>query len=164
MVWMESGRADQAVSVLRGELKRRKDHVLPYIFAVALLRSGVDPATPAAAEAVEALRASIRAKDEFAPSHAELGRLLFKRDDLDLAVRELERAAALDPGNTQALYFLAQAYRKKGDRARAQELLSRVSKVNAEERGDDPGGDLRRAVVRIVREGTAPPRKAAAEP
>jgi tetratricopeptide (TPR) repeat protein len=157
MVWMESGRADQAVEILRGEVKRRKDHVLPYIFAVALLRSGVDPASPAAVEAVEALRASIRARADFAPARAELGRLLFKRDEVDLATLELEKAAALDPGNTQALYFLAQAYRKKGDRAKAQELLARVSRVNAEERGDDTSGALRRAVVRIVREGTAPP-------
>jgi predicted Zn-dependent protease len=156
MVWMEGGQADKAVEVLRGEMKRGKDHVLPYIFAMALLRSGVDPAAPAAAEAVEALRASIRANPEFAPARAELGRLLFKRDELDLALRELEKAAALDPANTQALYFLAQAYRKKGDRARAQELLARVSRVNAEERGDDPSSALRRAVVRIVREGTAP--------
>jgi tetratricopeptide (TPR) repeat protein len=165
MVWMESGQADKAVEVLRGEMKRRKDHVLPYIFAMALLRSGVDPAAPAAAEAVEALRASIRAKAEFAPSRAELGRLLFKRDELDPAIHELEKAAALDPGNTQALYFLAQAYRKKGDRARAQELLARVSKVNEQERGDDTSGALRRAVVRIVKEGTTPPTpKPAPEP
>jgi tetratricopeptide (TPR) repeat protein len=159
MAWMQSGQTEKAVEVLRRELPRPKDHIVPYIFAVALLRSGVDAATPAALEAVEALNASIRANPGFAPARAELGKLLFKRDQVDLAVMELEKAAALDPASTPALYVLSQAYLKKGDRARAQELLARVSKLNAQERGDDQDGELRRAVVRIVREGTTAPRK-----
>ena len=158
MAWMQSGQADKAVAVLRAELGRRRDHVVPYIFAVALLRSGVDPATPAAAEAVDALRASIRANPAFAPARTELGRLLLKGDQADAAVEELEKAVALDPASTPALYALAQAYQKKGDRARAQEMALRVSRLNAQERGDDPDGELRRAVARIVREGTSPPR------
>jgi tetratricopeptide (TPR) repeat protein len=163
MVWISSGQVGKAVEVLRAELPRRKDHVIPYIFAVALLRSGVEAASPAAVEAVSALRASIRAEPSFAPAHAELGRLLLKQDDVEAAIRELEKASTLDPASTPALYALAQAYRKKGDIARAQGLLSRVSALNAKERGDDPDGELRRAVVRIVRDGTTAPRKPPAE-
>jgi tetratricopeptide (TPR) repeat protein len=157
MAWIQSGQTEKAVEALRGELTRRKDHVVPYIFAVAVVRSGAEPTSPAATEAVAALRASIRANPGFAPARAELGRLLLKRDSVDLAIRELEEAAELDPENTPALYALAQAYRKKGDASRAQEMLARVSKLNAQERGDDPDGELKRAVIRIVREGTAPP-------
>src|SRR5262249_7389039 len=153
--WIQSGRADKAGAELRAELPRRKDPVVPYIFAVALLRSGVEPGSPAAGEAVTALRASIRANPSFAPARAELGRLLLKRDEVDLAIRELEKAVELDPGSTPALYALSQACLKKGDRARAQEMVARVSKLNAAERGDDPDRELRRAVVRIVRESTA---------
>ena len=98
------------------------------------------------------------------PRAAELGRLLFKRDEVELAIAELEKAAELDPAGTPALYALSQAYRRKGERAKAQELLARVSKLNAQERGDDQDGELRRAVFRIVREGTAPPRPAARGP
>jgi DNA-binding SARP family transcriptional activator len=123
------------------------------MFAVALMRSGVDPAGPDAAEAVGALQASLRANQRFAPAHSELGRLLLKRDDLDGAIRELEIATALDAENTAAIYNLAQAYRKKGDRTRAAELLARVTKLNAQERGDDPAADLKRTVLRIVRDG-----------
>jgi DNA-binding SARP family transcriptional activator len=112
---------------------------------------------------VTALRASIRANPSFAPAHAELGRLLLKRDEPDAAISELEKATTLDPASTPALYALSQAYRKKGDTARAQALLSRVSALNAQERGDDEGAELRRAVVRIVREGTTAPRKPPAE-
>lgn len=164
MAWMQSGRTAKAVEVLRAERSRSRDHVVPYIFAVALLRSGVDPTSPGAQEAVDALRASIRARPDFAPAHAELGRLLFKRDEIDLAVQELERSAELDPAGTAALYALSQAYRRKGDRAKAQELLARVNRLNAEERGDDPDGELRRAVFRIVREGTTTPARGPAAP
>jgi predicted Zn-dependent protease len=164
MVWIAGGQAEKAVEVLRAERRRRKDHVVPYIFAVALLRSGVEAASPAAAEAVSALRASIRADPSFAPARAELGRLLLKRDEVDAAIRELEKASALDPSLTPALYALSQAYRKKGDTARAQALLARVSALNAKERGDDPDGELRRAVVRIVRDGTTAPRRPPSEP
>ena len=164
MAWMQSGQADKAVEVLRAERTRSRDHIVPYIFAVALLRSGVDPTAPAATEAVEALRASIKAKPDFAPARAELGRLLFKRDEVDLAIAELEKAAELDPAGTPALYVLSQAYRKKGERAKAQDLLARVSRLNEQERGDDQAGELRRAVFRIIRDGTAQPPRAPSEP
>jgi tetratricopeptide (TPR) repeat protein len=163
MVWIQGGNTAKAVESLRAELPRRHDHVVPYIFSVALLRSGVEADTPEAAEAVAALRASIKANPEFAPARAELGRLLLKQGEVGLAIRELEKAVALDPASTPALYALSQAYRRKGDLARAQALLTRVSTLNARERGDDPDGELRRAVVRIVREGTAPVRQPPAE-
>jgi tetratricopeptide (TPR) repeat protein len=155
MIWMQTGRTGQAVDVLRAESLRRRDHVVPYMFAVALLRSGIDPAGPESREAVDALRTSIAANGRFAPSRSELGRLLLKRDDVDGAVRELEQATALDPENTVAIYNLAQAYRKKGDRARAADLLSRLSKLNAQERGDDAAAELKRTVTKIVRDGSA---------
>jgi tetratricopeptide (TPR) repeat protein len=152
MIWMQTGQTAKAVEILRGEAQRRRDHVVPYMFAVALMRSGLDPAGPESKEAVDALHASITANARFAPARSELGRLLLKRDDVDGAVRELEQAIALDPGNTAALYNLAQAYRKKGDRTRAADLLARVSTLNARERGDDPAAELKRTVTRIVRD------------
>lgn len=163
MAWMQTGQTQKAVEVLRAESGRATDHVMPYIFAVALLRSGVEPASPGALEAVAALGASIRAREDFAPARAELGRLLFRRDELDAAIAELERAAALDPAETSALYTLAQAYRRKGEREKAQELMARVARQNARERGDDGEGELRRAVLRIVREGQAQAKPLAAE-
>lgn len=155
MVWMQTGQTGRAVEALRTESRRRTDHIVPYTFAVALIRSGVDPASSEAVEAVNALRQSIRANGDFAPAHSQLGRLLLKRGALDEAARELEKAIALDPGSTAALYNLAQAYNRRGDKARAAALLERVSRMNAAERGDDPDGELKRVVVRIVRDGSA---------
>ena len=158
MIWMQTGQTGKAVERLRKEAGvRPNDHVIPYTFAVALVRSGIDPAAPEAAEAVEALQASIRANPEFAPARSQLGRLLLRRNDVDGAVRELEKAVALDANATAALYNLGQAYNRKGDRQRAAELLARVSKLNAAERGDDPDSELKRTVVRIVREGNDVP-------
>ena len=164
MAWMQTGQTAKAVEVLRAERARVTEHVVPYILAVALLRSGVEAQSPAALEAVEALRASIRARPDFAPARSELGRLLFKRDELDAAIAELEKAAELDPDGTSALYTLSLAYRRKGEREKAQLLLARVSRLNAQERGDDTDGELRRAVVRIVREGKPKPAPPAGQP
>src|SRR5262249_24835999 len=83
MAWIQGGRTDKAVEVLRAELPRRQDHVVPYIFAFALLRSGMDVSSPAGDEAVAALRRSIQARPDFAPAHTELGKLLLKRDEVD---------------------------------------------------------------------------------
>ena len=155
MVWMQTGQADKAVEVLRAEAARRTgDAIVPYLFAVAMNRSGGDLEGPAGAEVVAALRSSIAARPDFAPSRSELGRVLLRRGDADGAIRELEQAAALDPSRTATLYNLAQAYRKQGDRERAAELLARVSKLNDAERGD-ADADLKRVVLRLVREGAA---------
>lgn len=157
MAWMQTGQAAKAVEVLRERMRERPaDHVVPYILALALIRSGVDPASSEAGEVIAVLRASTGANPDFAPSRMELGRILLKRDDLDGAIQELEKAVALDPQSTGSIYNLAQAYRKKGDRDRAAELLSRVSKLNEQERGDDRDADLKRVVMRLVREGKAP--------
>ena len=165
MAWMQTGQAARAVEVLREQVSRRKDdHVLPYIFALALIRSGVDAAAPEALEAIAALRASVRARHDFAPARTELGRLLLKRDEVEPAIEELEKAVALDPESTPSLYNLAQAYRKRGDRARASELLARVSKLNDQERGDDLDKELRRVVVLLVRDGTSAPAAPAVKP
>jgi tetratricopeptide (TPR) repeat protein len=163
MVWMQSGQVEKAVAVLRDAARGARDHVVPYMFALALMRAGVDPAAPEAGEAVTALRASLAARSDFAPARAELGRLLLRQGDVDGAVGELERAVALDPESSAALYNLAQAYMKKGDRTRAAEMAARVSRLNAQERGDDADGAIRRMVVRLVREGPAPAATAAIE-
>ncbi|HEY7512642.1 MAG TPA: tetratricopeptide repeat protein, partial [Vicinamibacteria bacterium] len=155
MAWMQVGQADRAVHVLRERLARGADPVVSYTFAMALSRSGVDPLAREAEEAVGALRAALAGRPDFAPARAELGRLLLRRGDLDAAIGELGRAVADDPTSSAALYNLSQAYMKKGDRDRAAEMARRVSRLNAQERGDDPEAEVRRVVFRLIREGSA---------
>jgi predicted Zn-dependent protease len=157
MTWMQTGRTDRAVDVLRERTRADPSNAaLQHLLGVALIRSGVDPAAPAADEAVRAFQAALRSDSQLAGAHAELGKILLKRDDVRGAIAELERAVALDPENAAPAYSLAQAYRRTGDSARAQDLLAQVSRLNARERGDDPDGDLKRMVVRIIRNGASP--------
>jgi tetratricopeptide (TPR) repeat protein len=158
MAWMQTGRTEKAVEVLRERSGTgTKNAVIPYMLAVALLRSGADPAGSAGEEAVAALEASVRLDPRFPGSRAELGKLLLKRGAVEPAIRQLERAVALDPQSPAPAYALAQAYFKTGAKDRAEKLMAQVSRFNARQREGDPDAELRRVVVRIVREGAALP-------
>jgi tetratricopeptide (TPR) repeat protein len=157
MAWMQSGRTERAVDLLRRAAPSATDAVVPYMLGVALVRSGADPGDAAGTEAAAAFEAAIRLDPALAGPRGELGKLLLKRGDLEAAIVNLERAVELEPGNAAPAYSLAQAYRLTGNTARAQELLAKVTALNAQERGgDDPDRELKRMVVRIVREGSAP--------
>ena len=154
MVWMQSGHTPRAVELLRERMKERpREAIAPYLFGIALMRSGVDPTEAAAVEALKAFEDAIRLDPELPGPRAELGKILLRRGDTQRAIEHLEKAVALDPENAGPAYSLAQAYRRTGDTARAQDLLARVSSLNAQGRGDDPDRELKRTIVRIVREG-----------
>jgi Flp pilus assembly protein TadD len=158
MAWMQSGNASKAVDMLRKRMKTgSREAIMPYMFGVALMRTGVDPTDDAATEAIRAFENAIKLDPQLSGPRAELGKLLLRRGETQRAIEHLDRAASLDPENAAPAYLLAQAYRRMGDTVRAQELLSRVSKLNAQGRGDDPDKELKRTVLRIVREGAAAP-------
>ncbi len=130
------------------------DFLVPYIFGVALVHSGADAGTPAADEAGAAFESSIRLNSNFSHSHAELGKLLFKRGQIDQAITELKAATTLDPGDLGPVYVLAQAYRKKGQKAEADEMLARIAQLHSE----DHNLDLKKELKRLVRQDTTPSR------
>jgi tetratricopeptide (TPR) repeat protein len=159
MTWMQTGRTPKAVDMLRERARlERSNAAIQHMFGVALVRSGVDPSEPAGLEAINAFRAAIRLDPQLGGAYAELGKMLLKRDEIESSIAALERAVALEPDRVAPAYSLAQAYRRTGQTARAQALLARVSALNARERGDDADADLRRIVVRLIREGTGPAR------
>ena len=109
------------------------------MFGVALMRTGVDPTDDAATEAIRAFEDAIKLDSgSFQAHERSSAKSCSRRGETQRAIEHLERAASLDPENAAPAYLLAQAYRRLGDTARAQELLSRVSKLNAQGRGDDP--------------------------
>jgi tetratricopeptide (TPR) repeat protein len=166
MIWMQTGQASKAVDVLRTQAQARtrskagekgeKDAVIFYALGVSLLRAGASPDDAAGAEALNAFTTAVRLSPDFPQARAELGKLLMKRGDTDGAITHLEKAVALDPDNAAPAYVLAQAYRKRGEMDRARDLLARVSRINTRERGDDPDHELKRVIIRIVREGATP--------
>jgi predicted Zn-dependent protease len=158
MALMQSGHTAKAVDVLRQRAKTgMRDAIVQYMLGVAIMRSGVSGADAAAAEAVQAFEHAVRLDPALAGPRAELGKILLARGETAKAIEHLEKAASLDPDNPAPAYLLAQAYRKTGDVDRARALLARVSALNAQGRGDDPDRELKRTVLRLVREGSMPP-------
>ncbi len=160
-VWVQSAQTDKAVKVLREKSRLPgMDFLIPYIFGVALVHSGAEAGTAAADEAVSAFESSIRLNANFSHSHAELGKLLYKQGQIDRAITELKAATALDPGDSGPVYVLAQAYRKKGEKAEADEMLARIAALHAE----DHNQDLKKELKRLVRQDTGPPSQVQATP
>jgi len=160
-VWVQGGKTEKAVEVLRQKSHLPGlDYLVPYIFAVALVHSGAEPGTPAADEAVAAFESSIRLNSNFSHSHAELGKLLFKQGQLDRSIAELKTAAALDPGDSSPIYVLALAYRKKGQKTEADEMLAKIAQLHSE----DHNLDAKKELKRLVRQDTAPSSQVEASP
>jgi tetratricopeptide (TPR) repeat protein len=150
LVLMQTDRVPDAIQVLRKRAQAApNDYLVNWFLAEALNRSGADPGSAEENEAVEALQRSVRANPDLGQAHALLGKMLFRRGDLDRAGVQLERALTLEPDNTAAIYQLAQVYARKGDTTRAKELFAKVSKAKAEDREQF----TRRGLQQIVREG-----------
>ncbi len=155
MVWMQRGQTPKAVDLLRTQARatgRKPRPAILYALGIALLRSGASVDDTEGTEALQAFSTAVRVQPSFVQAQAELGKLLLKRGDVAGSIAHLERAVALEPENAAPAYVLAQAYRRSGQTDRARDLLARVSRLNAQERGDDPDTDLRRMMFRIVRE------------
>jgi tetratricopeptide (TPR) repeat protein len=162
MVWMQRGQTTKAIEVLRTRARVTTQAGTPhavilYALGIALIRSGAAPDDADSTEALHAFLEAVRLQPAFVQAQAELGKLLLKRGDVAAAISHLERAIALEPGNAAPAYVLAQAYRRNGQLDRARDLLARVSRLNAQERGDDPDTDLRRMMFRIVRDDSRQP-------
>jgi tetratricopeptide (TPR) repeat protein len=146
-VWMQSGQTQKAVELLREKTKvAGNDFIVPFIFALALIRSGADAGSPQSAEAMHALEVSIRLKSNFPRSHAELGQLFLKVGEVDRGIAELKIAIDLDPTDSGPLYQLGQAYRRKGQKAEAEALLARVAQLHSSQHDLDLKQELKRLV------------------
>ncbi len=152
LVSMQTGKMGQAVEILRTAAREHPDSYLAqYWCGRSLLQSGVVPGTKEADEAKAAFEACIRLNPDFWHARLDLSKILLDSGALDSAIRELEKAVALDPTRASSLYMLSQACRRKGDEARARELALRASKLQSEDDDAFPNASLKR----IVREGTS---------
>ncbi len=146
-VWMQLGQAQKAADMLREKSQAPgANFLIPYVFAEALIRSGADAGSPSAAEAIRALENSIRLNAKYSHSHAELGKLLLKEGELNRAIPELTLATELDPTDSGPFYQLGQAYRKKGEKAKADEMLARVAQLHSPDHDMDANRELKRLV------------------
>ena len=91
---LEQGDASKAAAIFRDALDRSPgDAVLHYGSAQASLALGRTEA------AISSLKHAIEYNPRFVQAMVQLAQVAYKAADLDLAVRTLEKAAALTPGN-----------------------------------------------------------------
>lgn len=151
IVLLELGETSKAIALLRQRSSASPDdYMVHYVLGEALNRSGPAIRSPEESEAIQALERSVRLNPDFGASRAVLGKLLLRRNEVDRAITELEKALELDSQETSFLYQLAQAHRKKGNLERAKELFAKVDRVKTEERDKF----MSRTLIRLVREGS----------
>ena len=148
MALMQMDQMHKAIEILRQRVAASPDdYLILFALGEALNRAGFSPGSAEAQDAVNALEKSVRLNPRFAGSRAALGKILFKVGDLDAAIRELDKALELDPSDFAPAYTLALALRRKGETARAEQLLAGYEKHKAEERDQFRNQTL----VRILR-------------
>jgi tetratricopeptide (TPR) repeat protein len=128
------GNISEAIRVAREGVGKFKDnYILLQLLGEALIHSGVNPGQPEFAEAQSALEKSVAVHPDYSRSQIALGKLYLMEDRLDDAIVHLEFARELEPGNTSIYSHLATAYRRKGEPAKSQKMLSILAKLNNEQ-------------------------------
>jgi tetratricopeptide (TPR) repeat protein len=89
------------------------------------------------ARAVEQFRAALKHDSQSAVARFALGSSLLQMEDTASAVRELERAVALEPRMRQAYYLLGRAYRALGLRERSRQAFATADELARAERSGD---------------------------
>lgn len=83
---------------------------------------------------VNILRGITAEKPNDIPANLMLGRLSIQSGQYDKAIARYETVLQQEPANREALYFMAEAYRGKGDKGKAIALLEQCKKIV-----NDPG-------------------------
>lgn len=85
--------------------------------------------TEAPMQGIQLLLGITREKPDNIPANLMLGQLSIRSGQIDKAQERFERVLGLDPKNTEALYFLAEVYKSKGDKKKAVELLEQCKRI-----------------------------------
>jgi tetratricopeptide (TPR) repeat protein len=82
-------------------------------------------------EAAALLKEALTIDPHRAKGYFELGRIEEKHSHLEMAIRDFETAAKLDPNDPSPVYRLFALYSRKGDKQRAEEMEARFRAINA---------------------------------
>jgi len=125
---------DEAVRIASEGIHKGKQHfMLLALYGEAVILSGADVHSQEFADAQAALEQSIGMSPNYVSARISLGKLYLMAGRLDDAIAQLNVARELDPKNSGIYSNLAAAYRRKGDTARAEEMLAVLDKLNKEE-------------------------------
>jgi len=93
------------------------------------LAAGYIEGTGETMRGVQLLLGITREKPDNIPANLMLGRMSIQSGQYDKAVQRYETVLKQEPENTEALYFLAEAYKGKGNKEKAIELLEKCKKI-----------------------------------
>ena len=93
------------------------------------LASAYIEGTGASMSGVSILREMVAKDPANIPANLMLGRLSIQSGQYDKAVARLEHVLELEPKNREALYFLAEAYKGKGDKKKAIQTLRELEGI-----------------------------------
>jgi tetratricopeptide (TPR) repeat protein len=80
-------------------------------------------------QGVQLLLGIVREKPDDIPANMMLGKLAIQSGQYDKAVKRFEDLLQKNPDNTEAVYFLAEAYKGMGNKAKAIELFEKCKKM-----------------------------------
>jgi len=148
MALMQKDQAPRALEILRQRLATHPDdYLLLYALGESADRAGSSGGV-SQDEALHAFERSVQVNPNLAASRVALGRIYLRRNELDLAIPQLERALVLNPTDLSPCYQLSQAYRRKGDKQRADELMAKFEKF----RDEDRERHINRNVLQLLRQ------------
>ncbi|MGA2260534.1 MAG: tetratricopeptide repeat protein [Acidobacteriota bacterium] len=125
---------DEAVRIAREGINKGKQHfMLLALYGEAVILSGVEPRSQDFADARAALEQSVVLSPTYVSARMSLGKLYLMEGRMDDAITQLNVARELAPKNSAIYSNLAAAYRRRGDTARAEEMLAILDKLNKEE-------------------------------
>jgi len=116
--------AEQAVALFQ-----KAADLAPSDSATIDLASAYIEGTGETMQGVQLLLGVVRENPDNVPALLLLGRLAVQSGQWDKAIDRFEHVLAADPKNTEALYFAAEAYKEKGDRAKAVQYFERAKKA-----------------------------------
>jgi len=131
---LETGRLDAALEAFqRADALGSQEPKAYYFLAETLIQRGVEPGTADFQQARQALDRALSLDPHLSYAYLDRAKLALKAKETDQAVADLERARAIDSDSRTIAYMLAQAYQRKGEKAKADALFTRVRGESEEE-------------------------------
>ncbi len=147
---MQAGKLTVAAGTLRQAASLVPNDFRPeYFYALTLVRAGGRTDPVRRKEIIASLQKAIALNPGYAEVRVALGQTYQAADQLDLAVKELQKALELEPENMTALYQLSIIYRKQGRTEEAQRLLRTFEGIKA--KAGEEEEQERKALVQIMK-------------
>ena len=122
---MQMWEAEEAVACFQRSLELNPDNDT----AKMALAAGYIEGTGETMKGVQLLLGIVREKPGNIAANLMLGRMSIQSGQYDKAIQRYETVLQQEPENTEALYFLAEAWKGKGNKQKAIELLEKCKKI-----------------------------------